>query len=61
MTLWGSLWQLFMEYWELALLVLTWLAISVVTLRRRKDWKRQRFSEQVNFSLNELERAPDGT
>ncbi len=61
MTLWRSLWQLFMEYWELALLVLTWLAISIVALRRRSDWKRQRFSEQVNFSLNELERAPDGS
>ena len=60
MTLWRGLWQLFMEYWELALLVLTWLAISVVALRRRSDWKLQRFSEQVNFSLNELERTPDG-
>ncbi len=60
MTFWRSAGQIFMGYWELALLLLTWLAIGVVTLRRRKDWKGQRFSEQVNFSLNELERAPDG-
>lgn len=33
-------------------LLATWLGIIIVYLRRRIDWKRKRFANQVNFSLN---------
>ncbi len=49
-----------MEYWELALLVLTWAGIGVVWFRRRRDWKRNQFTEQVNFSLSYLETDAEG-
>jgi hypothetical protein len=40
------------DYWDLALLLATWLGILFIAVRRRRDWKRKRFTEQVNFSLN---------
>ncbi len=36
-------------------LVLTWLGIAWVWLRRRRDWQRKSFMQQVNFSLNYVE------
>ncbi len=50
-------WRLFKEYWELALLVATWLGVGVVWLRRRWDWARRRFDERVNFSLTYVDRT----
>ena len=37
--------------WELALLLITWSAIGSVSIRRQYDWRRRRFTQQVNFSL----------
>jgi hypothetical protein len=54
-------WNFFMQYWELSLLLLTWLGVGMVAARRRSDWRRRRFDEQVNFSLNYLETQPDGS
>jgi hypothetical protein len=39
-------------HWNTIALVLTWLAILVVAVRRRFHWARKRFLTQVNFSLN---------
>ena len=49
-----------MEYWELTLLALTWAGIAVVWFRRRRDWRRNQFTEQVNFSLSYLETDGEG-
>lgn len=46
------------DYWELVLLVATWLFLGYLALRKRRDWSRKRFVQQVNFSLNYVE---DGT
>jgi hypothetical protein len=46
--------DLILDHWELALLLITWSAIGVVAIRRRHDWRRKRFTEQVNFALNTL-------
>jgi hypothetical protein len=43
---------------ELVLLVATWAGILLAGIRKRRDWKRKRFTRQVNFSLNYVE---DGT
>jgi hypothetical protein len=37
--------------WELALLIATWSAIGIVSIRRRIEWRQRRFTQQVNFSL----------
>ena len=39
-------------HWNTVALVLTWLAILFVALRRRFHWARKQFLTQVNFSLN---------
>jgi hypothetical protein len=39
-------------HWHTVALVLTWLGILFVALRRRFHWSRKRFLTQVNFSLN---------
>ena len=52
---------LLLDHWELVLLVATWSVIGVLAVKRRYDWRQRRFTQQVNFSLNELERAPDGS
>jgi hypothetical protein len=36
-------------------LVVTWAGIALVALRRRVNWKRKRFIEVVNFSLNYID------
>lgn len=50
----------FVDYWELVLLIATWVGIALLALRRRRDWRRKRFTEQVNFSLSYLETEPAG-
>jgi len=49
-----------LAYWDLALLLVTWAGIGWVAIRRRRDWRRKRFTQQVNFSLNYLESDADG-
>lgn len=39
-------------HWNTAALVLTWLGIGFVWMRRRQQWRRKQFLAQVNFSLN---------
>ena len=46
--------ELVLDNWEVALLVATWTVIGVVAIRRRYEWQRRRFVEQVSFSLNIL-------
>ncbi len=46
--------ELLLDNWEFALLVATWAAIGIVAIRRRYEWQRRRFVEQVSFSLNTL-------
>jgi hypothetical protein len=41
-------------YWNTAALVLTWLGIGIVYLRRRAQWQRKQFLARVNFSLDYL-------
>jgi len=53
--MWSQIGGTFLQYWELCLLLLTWLGIGAVAIQRRRDWRRRRFTEQVNFSLNTLE------
>jgi hypothetical protein len=43
-----------LDHWELALLLITWSIIGVVAIRRRHDWRQQRFTQHVNFALNTL-------
>jgi hypothetical protein len=61
MSLISRFWAFFLGYWELSLLLATWAGIASLALRRRRDWRRKRFTEQVNFSLNTVETDPDGT
>jgi len=51
-------WRFFTSYWEIVLLAGTWLGILALAFRRRRDWRRKRFTQQVNFSLNYVQ---DGT
>lgn len=53
-----AIFQFLRLHWEAVLLGVTWLGILLVALRRRRDWRRKRFVQQVNFSLNEV---VDGT
>ena len=46
--------DLLFDHWELALLLITWSIIGAVAIRRRYDWRQQRFTQQVNFALNTL-------
>jgi hypothetical protein len=39
-------------HWNSLALLLTWVGIAVVYLRRRSQWRRKQFLAQVNFSLN---------
>jgi hypothetical protein len=39
-------------YWTSLALLLTWVGILFVYLRRRYQWRRKQFLTQVNFSLN---------
>jgi hypothetical protein len=39
-------------HWNTLALLLTWVGIGFVYLRRRKQWHRKAFLAQVNFSLN---------
>jgi hypothetical protein len=39
-------------HWYTLALVLTWVGIGMVALRRRLHWRRKQFLNQVNFSLN---------
>lgn len=39
-------------HWNSLALLCTWIAIGIVYLRRRKQWRRKHFMAQVNFSLN---------
>ena len=47
-----------LEHWDLVLLVVTWAGIGLVAVRRRRDWRRKQFTQQVNFSLSYLETDP---
>jgi hypothetical protein len=49
-----------MKYWDLVLLLATWTGIAFVALRRRRDWRRKRFTQQVSFSLTYLETDAEG-
>src|SRR5262245_48861672 len=44
--------HLIRQYASTIVLVLTWLGIGLVYLRRRADWHKKHFLSQVNFSLN---------
>lgn len=48
--------QAFLEWmrphWNTLALIVTWIGILVVALRRRLQWRHKRFLTQVNFSLN---------
>ena len=44
--------DLITDHWELALLLITWSAIGVVSIKRQYDWRNRRFTQQVNFSLS---------
>ncbi len=44
--------ELLLDHWEVALLLSTWSVIGVVALKRRYDWREQRYTQQVNFALN---------
>ena len=44
--------DLITDHWELALLLITWSAIGVVSIKRQVDWRNRRFTQQVNFSLS---------
>ena len=46
-----------LDHWELALLAATWSVIGLLAGKRRYDWRRRRFTQQVNFSLNTLVEA----
>ncbi len=50
--------DLITNHWDLILLLITWAGLVAEAIRRRRNWKRKRFTEQVNFSLNYIE---DGT
>jgi hypothetical protein len=39
-------------HWNSLALLLTWVGIAFVYLRRRSQWRRKHFLAQVNFSLN---------
>jgi hypothetical protein len=39
-------------HWNTVALLITWLAIAFVAIRRRWHWWRKQFLTQVNFSLN---------
>ena len=45
---------LLLEHWELVLLTATWTAFGIVVIRRRLEWQKRRFVQQVSFSLNTL-------
>ena len=42
------------------LLVLTWVSLGFVAFRRRRDWKKRRFGERVNVSLNRVADTKEG-
>jgi hypothetical protein len=39
-------------HWNTLALLITWIGIGIVYLRRRSQWHRKQFLTQVNFSLN---------
>jgi hypothetical protein len=41
-------------HWNTVALILTWLGIGIVYLRRRAHWRRKQFLGRVNFSLNHV-------
>jgi hypothetical protein len=45
-------WKLAKEHASTAGLILTWLGIAAVYWRKRSEWQRKQFTNQVNFSLN---------
>ena len=49
-----NIYAIFLDQWELALLLVTWAIIGIIAIRRRIDWRQRRFTQQVNFSLNIL-------
>ena len=40
--------DLILDSWELALLIITWSVIGLVSIKRRYDWRHRRFTQQVN-------------
>lgn len=42
----------FKHYWNTIALLATWVGILIVWYRRRTEWRRKQFLNQVNFSLN---------
>jgi hypothetical protein len=50
-----ELWDLVKGHLSLIGLVLTWVGIALVYLRRRSEWLKKSFLNQVNFSLNYIE------
>jgi hypothetical protein len=39
-------------HWNTVALAVTWIGIAIVYFRRRSDWQKKQFLNQVNFSLN---------
>jgi len=55
MDLLKDLWDFIKPHLSLIGLVLTWVGIVLVYWRRRSEWLRKSFFNQVNFSLNYVE------
>jgi hypothetical protein len=55
MNLLVQIWERIYPHLSMVGLVLTWLGIVLVYLRRRTAWKQKSFLNQVNFSLNYIE------
>lgn len=39
---------------ELIALVISWIFFAIIYFRKQRDWKKRRFYDKVNFSLNEV-------
>lgn len=52
--------DLVLDHWELALLLATWSVIGALAVKRRTDWQKGRFAQQINFSLNSLTQGEGG-
>lgn len=47
-----QIWDFIRGHVSTIILILTWIGIVLVYVRRRSDWMRKSFMSQVNFSLN---------
>src|SRR5262245_41154752 len=52
MALLEAIWNLIRTHAGTVGLIVTWAGIALVYFRRRADWQKKSFLNQVNFSLN---------